>query len=207
MKSFFSPVVDGYSLEEDKRTALEYKFVNQSLENSVDELLMLNPEGVGELDIKNPRRVLNAWIRCVASGMTVLELKSEFEQKVGPFDHFNKKLVVLSRPKEELELRVAKRVAVMLQAGLVNEVQGLLLAGIEGNLSACRSIGYRETIAFIQGEIGEEELADLIAQNTRRLLKKQRTWFGRFLPKEAVMDISESGSDSEIAWKHIKKTA
>ncbi len=206
LKCFFAPVVDGYTLSDGKRKDIERKFDGQALEDSVSALLELNPAGVGNLDVNNPRRVFNAWVRCLASGKTVLELKSEFESKAGPFDHYNKQLVVLSRPVEELESRVSLRVGLMLKAGLVAEVKALLKEGIEANPSAARSIGYRETISFIKGEIGQDVLLELIAQNTRRLLKKQRTWFGKFLPDDAVIDLSSYDQSSPIPWKKVKKS-
>ena len=79
----------------------------------------------------------------------------------------------------------------MLKDGLVAEVRALVKEGIEQNPSAAQSIGYRETLAFLRGELGEGELPLQIAQNTRRLIKKQRTWFKKFLPSEAVFDLSK----------------
>jgi tRNA dimethylallyltransferase len=65
----------------------------------------------------------------------------------------------------------------MLEAGLITEVEALLVQGIKGNPSAASAIGYRETIAFLDGELKRGELLPSIVQNTLHLVKKQGTWF------------------------------
>ena len=190
LKSFFSSVVDNLKLDPEIKNELEAKFESQSLMDSVAELERLNPYGLGNLDTENPRRVLKAWMRCVASGKTLLELKDRFDSQPGEFDSYNTELLVLERPREELEERVRIRVDGLLADGLVEEVRELLRLGIEKNPSAATAIGYRETIEFIKGRLNESELASSIAQNTRKLLKKQRTWFKKFLPAKAVCDVS-----------------
>jgi tRNA dimethylallyltransferase len=70
----------------------------------------------------------------------------------------------------------------MLGAGLVEEVRALRAAGLEKNPSAANAIGYREVIALLDGKLAAAQLAAEIIQNTRALVKKQRTWFRTQLP-------------------------
>ena len=190
LNAFFAPVVDNLKLDPKERNRIEKIFRKQALETSVDMLRKLNPDGLGGLDIHNPRRVLKAWLRCAASGKTLAELKADFENRPGEFDSYEKRVLVLSRPREELEARIELRVVGMIAEGLVDEVKQLLSMGVRNNPSAASSIGYRETIACLQGELPESQLADTISLNTRKLVKKQRTWFKKYLPSEAVMDVS-----------------
>jgi len=81
-----------------------------------------------------------------------------------------------------LEKRIEQRAGAMLAAGLVAEVERLRAAGIERNPSAAGAIGYRETLAMLDGRLARENLAGEIAKNTRALVKKQRTWFRTQLP-------------------------
>ena len=83
----------------------------------------------------------------------------------------------------------------MLQAGLVKEVRGLLAQGLRQNPSAARAIGYRETIEFLDGRLPREELAELITRNTRALVKKQRTWFKTQLPVHPMVEAASAGVD------------
>ena len=66
----------------------------------------------------------------------------------------------------------------MLKAGLIEEVQGLLDENLE-HWAPLSSVGYRETISYLKGEMTRESLAAEIIKNTRQLAKKQRTWFQR----------------------------
>lgn len=190
LNSFFAPVVDGLDLDPVERRHIESLFEGQTLEKSVDMLRQLNPDGLGELDIHNPRRVLKAWLRCAASGNTLVRLKDDFVNKPGEFDSFEKRVLILSRHQAELNERIRLRVDAMIAAGLLDEVKCLLRLGILENPSAASSIGYRESIACLQGKLPEAELADAISLNTRKLVKKQRTWFKKFLPREAQLDVS-----------------
>jgi tRNA dimethylallyltransferase len=190
LNSFFSPVVDGLELDSRKQMQIIEQFESQSLEASLEILRGLNPDGMGDLDVQNPRRVLKAWLRCVAASKPLIQIKADFENLPGQFDGYEKRLLVLSRPREELEKHIRQRVGAMLDDGLIDEVSRLLSVGLLENPSAANSIGYRETIAYLKGELTESQLADAICRNTRRLVKKQRTWFKKFLPEEAVVDVS-----------------
>ena len=139
--------------------------------------------GLGALDVSNPRRVTRALERCRASGRTLAELAADFARRPCAFADWRVELTVLDRPREELERRIARRVDAMLAAGLVGEVERLRAAGFERNPSAAGAIGYRETLAMLDGRLARGELAGEIAKNTRALVKKQRTWFRTQLPK------------------------
>lgn len=191
LSAFFGPVMDDIEITDAFRADIRERFASRPLEESVEELRRMNPEGLGGLDVSNPRRVLNSLIRCRASGLSLKDLKRRFTRRTGIFDDFAKRVLILSRPREALERRLRKRVDRMLKEGLVEEVRALMKEGIEQNPSAARAIGYRETLAFLRGELAEEELPLTIERNTRRLLKKQRTWFKKFLPAEAVYDLSK----------------
>lgn len=201
LNAFFAPVVDHLRLDPMKEAEITERFNQQSLAESVSELLSLNPEGLGDLDVENPRRVIKAWLRCVAAGKPLKEILEDFKSQPGAFDQYDRRVIVLSRLKKELEQRVELRVGQMMAEGLVEEVRGLMANGIMENPSAAGAIGYRETISFLKGDIQEAELAPLICQNTRRLLKKQRTWFRKFMPAEAFFDVS--GKDSLPADWHL----
>jgi tRNA dimethylallyltransferase len=73
--------------------------------------------------------------------------------------------------------RIDDRVNLMLEQGLLQEVQQLLNAGYEPGLNAMRSIGYKELIAHLSGEYDLNEAIRLIKRNTRHYAKRQLTWF------------------------------
>jgi tRNA dimethylallyltransferase len=182
LKAFFGPVADDIAVPPEVREAVRARLAVEGLEGVRTELERLNPGGLGPLDVKNPRRVTRALERCLASGRTLADLQAEFAARPGPFADCEVRLCELVRPPEELDARIAARVGQMLENGLVDEVRGLLDRGLRTNPSAAGAIGYRETIAVLEGRLPTDALAAEIIRNTRGLVKKQRTWFRTQLP-------------------------
>ena len=183
LKSFFEPVVDTIEVSDAIRAESETLFVEQGLSGLLERLKAINPEGLGNLDTLNPRRVQRALERCLASGKSLPVLQKEFSERPKPYASFKKHFILLERDAEELKNRIARRAKCMLESGLLDEVKGLLKNGIEDNPNAANAIGYRESIAFLKGEIEESELLPLIIKNTNGLVKKQKTWFRSQLPE------------------------
>jgi tRNA dimethylallyltransferase len=182
LKAFFAAVADEVAVPPHLREQLRARLEQEGLATLVAELERLNPNGLGALDVQNPRRVLRALERCRASGKTLAELQAAFDALPSPFADCTIELCELVREPADLDERISRRVDAMLAAGLVAEVRGLLAQGLKQNPSAAQAIGYRETVDFIEGRLPEAELAGAIAKNTRALVRKQRTWFKTQLP-------------------------
>jgi len=194
LKSFFAPVADNVAVPAELRAEIERRLADAGLDALVAELKALNPQGLGALDVANPRRVTRALERCRASGKTLDVLAAEFAQMPAPFAGWDVRCAQLDRTPADLDERIARRVDAMLAEGLVAEVERLRAAGIERNLSASRAIGYRETLAWLtertrtsRRDVPTSELAAEIVKNTRALVKKQRTWFRTQLPEHRVV--------------------
>lgn len=188
LKAFFGPVTDEVVVPADLRTRLRARLEVEGLPALVAELRRLNLAGLGALDVANPRRVVRALERCLASGRTLAELAEAFACQPAPFAGWEAVCTRLERAPADLEARIATRVALMLRAGLVAEVERLLAAGLRENPSAAQAIGYRETIAMLEGRLAREALAGEIVRSTLALAKKQRTWFRTQLPPHRVID-------------------
>lgn len=182
LRAFFFPVADEVTVPPELRAELEVRLQTHGLPALVKELAALDPLGIQGIDTNNPRRILRALERCRTTGRSLTDLAAEFARQPRPFAEWTPRLTRLDRSPEELNARIAQRVAAMVRAGLVEEVRRLMEAGLKTNLSAARAIGYRETIDFLEGRIAEAELPAAIIQNTRALVKKQRTWFRTQLP-------------------------
>ena len=187
LKAFFAPIADGVAVSVELREEIDAKLQAAGLAALVADLEKLNPSGLGALDVANPRRVVRALERCRASGKTLAEMAADFAKMPGPFADWAVQLVRLEREPVELERRIVARVEAMLSAGLIGEVERLLMVGLKTNPSASLAIGYRETIDFLEGRLARSELADVIVRNTRGLAKKQRTWFRTQLPEHKVV--------------------
>jgi tRNA dimethylallyltransferase len=182
LKSFFAPVADELESDPTLKDELEKDLLDKGLSALVERLSQLNPEGLGGLDTRNPRRVVRALERCLVSGLPLVELTRQFAEQSSPFADRKINLVEITREPEDLRERILMRAAQMLSAGLIDEVRSLRKKGLEKNPSAARAIGYREVLSFLDRGGSEQDLVDEIAKNTWRLVRKQRTWFRTQLP-------------------------
>jgi len=194
LKAFFAPVADEVAVPD----AVRAEVAGLSSGEALARLRALNPGGLGTLDTANPRRVVRALERCLASGRPLLALAADFARQPAPFAKWSVELTRLDRTPAELERRIEARVAAMLREGLIEEVRHLRAAGLEQNPSAAKAIGYREVLALLDGRLPEAELAAEIASNTRGLVKKQRTWFRTQLPAHRVVAAATLPGEAEL---------
>jgi len=187
LKAFIGPVVDAVQVSAELRA----RVAGLAMSEALAELRQLNPDGLGALDVANPRRVTRALERCLASGRTMAALLEEFLKQPSPFADYEVRLVELAREPTELATRIMTRVRAMLEQGLVKEVEHLLTAGLINNPSGANAIGYREVRAMLAGDLPAEAVAEEITKNTRALVKKQRTWFRNQLPAHPVLPAAE----------------
>ncbi len=200
LKSFFAPVTDRLEIPPQIKQTVKAIAALSGLDGLRSELLKLNPDGVGEIDMQNPRRVQSALERCLASGRSVIALRRDFESQTSVFHHYEKRVCCLRRDREDLKRRIQLRVNAMLEAGLVKEVRGLLEAGIKQNPNAASAIGYRETITHIEKDGSIEDLKSDIVKNTISLVKKQHSWLKKQISQESEMflDEAETGDPEQL---------
>lgn len=84
---------------------------------------------------------------------------------------------LITRSREELYNRIDKRVDLMIESGLLDEVKSLYKFK---DLPALRTVGYSELFDFLDGRVSLEEAVSLIKRNTRRYAKRQITWWRRY---------------------------
>ena len=180
LRSFFASIVDGVSVSEEIKNLVERTYQKHGLEGLLKELKLLNPKGLGELDQANPIRLIKSLERCLASGLSIVELKEEFREKPIPYSDFQKKTCLVDRENSELEQLIKKRTKLMLANGLIDEVEGLIGQGLLENYPASNAIGYRQVLAYLRGVRNKEDLIQDINISTRQLVSKQRKWFRKY---------------------------
>ena len=130
------------------------------------------PDTYNSIDLENHRRVINAY------NYVMNEKKSVTTNNNGDMvlDCYNPFLIVLNTDREVLYNRINKRVELMFEEGLEQEVRGIIDEyGIE--LQALGAIGYKEMIPYLNGNVSKEDTIAAISQNSRRYAKRQLTWF------------------------------
>lgn len=189
LKAFFAPVVDNLKVPDAVHREVLRLYQKKGLNGLVEQLRRLNPSGMGNLDLSNSRRVIKALERCLASGKTLIALRAEFESQPWPFEAYQKKICLLTRDRSSLLKRVEVRTKAMLAGGLIEEVRELIGSGMRDNPSAASAIGYRETLACLDGKEDFKDLEALIIKNTMALIRKQDTWFRRQIPVDRIIDL------------------
>ncbi|MGH7476146.1 MAG: tRNA (adenosine(37)-N6)-dimethylallyltransferase MiaA [Longimicrobiales bacterium] len=118
---------------------------------------------------------------------------------------------VLELPRRELYRRIDDRVHAMVRAGLVEEVQGLLAAGLSVRDPAFSATGYPEIAAYLEGRCTLADAVEAIQRATRRYARRQITWFRHQLPAHAVR-IDAAQAPEQLAarivdhWRRTEET-
>lgn len=159
------PTVDPMLREE-----LLARFKNEGLESLTRQLKSLDPVTFGKVDLKNHMRVLKALEISIQTGRPYSSFLSA-TKKERPFHVMQ---IALDRERELLYEQINRRVELMMEAGLMEEVTQL--RGLR-HYTAMKTVGYRELFRVLDGEISLAEGVDLIQRNTRKFARKQLTWF------------------------------
>lgn len=121
-------------------------------------------------------------------------ITSLYQHNRCPLEGFDIVKIVLDPPREELAARINERCESMFRAGLVEETRSILSMGFPRDSKALESIGYRESLLYLKGQIGLEEALTLTQAATRQYAKRQRTWFRR---EPGALRISALGNQQE----------
>lgn len=172
------------TVDETTRKAVMEHYENNGLEQLCAELKLLDPEYYDIVDRKNPKRVIHALEICYMTGKTYTSFRTS-KAKERPFNILK---IGLKRGREELYERINKRVDIMMEDGLLEEVKSVYPYR---NLNSLNTVGYKELFKYLDGEWELPFAIEKIKQNSRIYSRKQVTWFKR---------------DNDITWFHPDDT-
>jgi len=136
----------------------------------------IDPAAADEIHENNLKRVIRALEFARETGAEISKHNEEQRQKPSPYNYA---YFVLNRDRARLYERIDRRVDIMMEAGLVDEVSSLKAAGANVTMTSMQAIGYKEILSYLDGEISLERAAELIKLASRHLAKRQITWFKR----------------------------
>lgn len=168
------------TVDNDTRQMMMEKYEKEGLERLCAELKLLDPEYYSIVDLKNPKRVIHALEICYMTGKTYTSFRTG-NKKQRPFNIIK---IGLCRDREELYERINKRVDIMINEGLVDEVKSEYQYK---DLNSLNTVGYKEIIQYLEGNCTLDFAIEKIKQNSRIYSRKQMTWFRR---------------DNDIKWFH-----
>ena len=175
-----------------RREELEALAASQGIEAVIERLRAVDPGSAARLHPSDQKRIIRAMEVYLETGMTITEHNRK-TQEIPPKYH-PIRFTLTDRQRQTLYDRIDRRVDAMVEAGLIEEIQGLLARGIPEKCTAMQAIGYKEFVAALHGACSLEEAAGQVKQSSRRYAKRQLTWFRR--NPENIWLIREDGQTS-----------
>ena len=163
----------------------KYQGYRKELENYVNEhgahalherLRAVDEKAAEEIHENNVKRVIRALEFYYLSGSKISEHNEQEKQKEAPYNFV---YFVLNDDRDRLYERINRRVDIMLEHGLVEEVEKLKVLGCHRNMVSMQGLGYKEILEYLDGECTLEEAIYRIKRDTRHFAKRQLTWFRR----------------------------
>lgn len=159
-----------------RREELEALAARKGIEAVIAQLRAVDPEALDRSQ-GNPRRIIRAMEVFLETGETITahNLKT---QAIPPKYH-PVWFALEDENRQDLYDRIDRRVDIMLEQGLVEEIKNLLASGIPAKATSMQAIGYKEFIAALDGQCTIEEAAEEVKKSSRHYAKRQLTWFRR----------------------------
>ncbi|WP_423819119.1 tRNA (adenosine(37)-N6)-dimethylallyltransferase MiaA [Salinimicrobium sp. TIG7-5_MAKvit] len=152
------------------RLNLKEELEQEGLGNLQEELKTLDTEYYSEVDLQNPQRVIRALEICRGTGKPY----SDFRKKNTKNRFFDTLYVGISAEREIIYERINRRVDIMMQQGLLEEVKSVFM---KRELNALNTVGYKEIFKYLDAQWDLDTAVSEIKKNTRRFAKRQLTWF------------------------------
>jgi tRNA dimethylallyltransferase len=187
LKALTGGLFSGPSQDTELRANLEREIAQIGLAALYDRLIAIDPGANTKIHPNDRQRIIRGLEVYQSTGRPLSEWQNEHRFQEEAFQVLK---IGLARARAELYDLINRRSESMIRAGLLDEVRGLMERGYELDLKPLRSVGYRQMGEVIEGIKGLPEAMAEMKQETRRLAKRQLTWFR---------------SDPEIRWFHPEK--
>ncbi len=175
IRSLVDGLFDAPAVDREYRAFLATRLAQEGIGPLMEELRVADPVFAADVDPSKPRRVLRALEVYHTAGIPLSILQRERK----PVIRFTPCFLGISWPRDLLHTRIETRFLAMIDAGLLEEVDGLLKRGYAPSLQAFSTVGYAEVLAYRRGEIDRETMVRQCVQHTRQYAKRQMTWFRR----------------------------
>lgn len=157
------------------REELELELKENGIDYMHEKLRALDEDAANRIHKNNTKRVIRALEVCL-DGKKMQDFSTELKYN----ENYQPIIIVLNRDREVLYERINKRVDLMMENNLIDEVKHLLDIGYDKNLISMQGIGYKEIVKYLEGEYSLDEAIEIIKRDSRRYAKRQITWFKRY---------------------------
>ena len=178
------------------REELELELKENGIDYMHEKLRALDEDAANRIHKNNTKRVIRALEVCL-DGKKMQDFSTDLKYN----ENYQPIIIVLNRDREVLYERINKRVDIMMENNLIDEVKHLLDIGYDKNLISMQGIGYKEIVKYLEGEYSLDEAVEIIKRDSRRYAKRQITWFKRY--KESKWFDLDKYDNSEILKEDI----
>ena len=155
------------------RKLLEEKVEKEGLQVLYEEAKKIDEEAMQTISNNDQKRIMRVLEIYHQTGKTKTELEIESRREPPMYEYI---VFAINMDREKLYERINKRVDIMLEQGLIEEVKNLLEMYKEFPTSM-QGLGYKEVASYLNGELTKEEMIEKLKMETRRYAKRQLTWF------------------------------
>ncbi|MGC8654035.1 MAG: tRNA (adenosine(37)-N6)-dimethylallyltransferase MiaA [Candidatus Kryptoniota bacterium] len=173
VRALIDGLFDAPEIDEMVKKSLNDRLKNEGALKLLNELREIDPEAAEGLIPQNYKRILRALEVFYSTGEKISVLR---RIKPNPPDFSSFQIGVFVE-RGELYRRIDRRVDEMIASGLEEEANRILSMGYSPSLNALQTVGYREVVSHLRGEISRDRMIELIKKNTRHYAKRQMTWF------------------------------
>ena len=181
------------------REELEALAKTQGAEYLHEMLEKVDPESAEQIHFHNIKRVIRALEYYEQTGEKISAHNEAERAKTSPYHFF---YYVLNTDRTVLYERIEKRIDEMMEEGLVEEVRQLQAMGCRRDSVAMQGLGYKEILAYLNGEMSLETAVNILKRDTRHFAKRQLTWFRRERDVRFLY-LPEFDNDRERVLEHI----
>lgn len=160
-------------LDEEYRKKLEKIADEEGLQKLYEKAKQIDSKAMEKISPNDKKRIIRVLEIYKATGKTKTEQEIESRKNEVKYDYH---VFAINMEREKLYERINKRVDIMIEQGLIEEVQEVLQKYKEFP-TAMQGLGYKEVVEYIEGKTTKEEMIEKIKMETRRYAKRQLTWF------------------------------
>ena len=161
-----------------------------------------DPASAAAIHPNNIKRVIRALEFMEESGSSIASHNMQQRERES---YYRSVFFVLTMERARLYERIDRRVDLMMERGLVEEVSRLRDMGIRRDSTSMQGIGYKQIYGYLEGEYDLDEAVRLVKRDTRHFAKRQLTWFRR--EKDVIWTDLDRFSDRRQLWDHMQTTA
>ena len=194
--------------DESYRRQLEQKASDEEGASELYEMLKaVDLKAAQEIHPRNIKRIVRALEFYHQTGKKISEHNETQRQKMSPYNYA---YFVLTDERGRLYERIDRRVDLMMEQGLLDEVRYLKKRGVRKDSTAMQGLGYKELYAYLEGEYPLDEAVRIIKRDTRHFAKRQLTWFKRerdviWADKSVIGQDEENLADYMLGYLREKK--